>query len=303
MRRGRAPFLHPPLTSFFLQDTPGVLARSVLDAAMVLDVIVGPDSKDSTCIPAGSRSGGDGFASGLLDAAAAAEGSAWPLEGVTVGIPKEFNVEELGKMYARPARPAGVALAFAWNRGLEPCIASAAAVSQDIPHATVAFDATTPTETSRLGGYLPRVLYWSFVDLHLSPPAAKDDSSSNNQCTRFPSNRLLVCVSLPSSPSGADAGVREAWEHTARTATALGATVVEVSMPSVPQVRQSFCVHACIPRSSKGDTQDLAGVFLQNPILLRRTRCQHAPNGTVCAVGMLWKVPCFQYLPLLFGAC
>lgn len=33
-----------------------------------------------------------------------------------------------------------------------------------------------------------------------------------------------------------DAGVREAWENTARTAAALGAAVVEVSMPSVPQV-------------------------------------------------------------------
>ena len=35
----------------------------------------------------------------------------------------------------------------------------------------------------------------------------------------------------------ADAGVREAWEHTAQTAASLGAEVVEVSMPSVPEVR------------------------------------------------------------------
>lgn len=68
---------------------------------MVLDVVAGPDSKDSTCIPSTSRrSAGDGdggFASGLLSAAAAASGSSGPLEGVTVGIPREFNVEELGE--------------------------------------------------------------------------------------------------------------------------------------------------------------------------------------------------------------
>lgn len=34
----------------------------------------------------------------------------------------------------------------------------------------------------------------------------------------------------------ADAGVREAWEHTARAAADLGARVIDVSMPSVPQV-------------------------------------------------------------------
>lgn len=80
-----------------LQDTPGILARTVLDSAMVLDVIAGPDSKDSTCLPAGSRSGGGGgFASGLLGAAAAA-GFSRPLDGMTVGVPRDFNVEELGE--------------------------------------------------------------------------------------------------------------------------------------------------------------------------------------------------------------
>ncbi|CBN78968.1 glutaminyl-tRNA synthase [Ectocarpus siliculosus] len=124
-------------------DTPGVLARSILDAAMVLDVVAGPDSRDSTCIPAGKgRAGGGGFASDLLGAAAAGSSSSWPLEGVTVGIPKEFNVEEL------------------------------------------------------------------------------------------------------------DAGVREAWENTARTAAALGAAVVEVFMPSVPQALAAYAVLASAEASS-----------------------------------------------------
>ena len=38
----------------------------------------------------------------------------------------------------------------------------------------------------------------------------------------------------------ADAGVRGAWEHTARAAADLGASVVEVSMPSVPKVSDMF---------------------------------------------------------------
>ena len=72
---------------------------------MVLDIIAGPDSKDSTCIPARSRSrsgggcgGGDGgFASRILWAAEAAAEMSSPLEGMTVGIPREFNVKELGE--------------------------------------------------------------------------------------------------------------------------------------------------------------------------------------------------------------
>lgn len=73
---------------------------------MVLDVIAGPDSKDSTCIPVGSSSnrGGGGFAAGLLEGSLAADvtGSSWPLKGVTVGIPREFNVEELGETDVGP---------------------------------------------------------------------------------------------------------------------------------------------------------------------------------------------------------
>ncbi|CAM9362906.1 unnamed protein product [Ascophyllum nodosum] len=119
-------------------DTPGILARSVLDSAMVLDVIAGPDAKDSTCLPHGCA--GD-FASGLLRNSRDCALGGW-LEGVTVGIPKEFNVEEL------------------------------------------------------------------------------------------------------------DAGARGAWEHTARTAAALGATIVEVSIPSVPQALAAYAVLASAEASS-----------------------------------------------------
>lgn len=60
---------------------------------MVLDVIAGPDANDSTCLPSGYPGG---FALALL-------GGRWDgkldgcLEGVTVGIPKDFNVKELGE--------------------------------------------------------------------------------------------------------------------------------------------------------------------------------------------------------------
>ncbi|CAM9205011.1 unnamed protein product [Laminaria digitata] len=94
-------------------DTVGILTRSVLDSAMVLDVIAGPDSRDSTCVPSGGGQGG--LASALLDqcgrdqGGAAAAGSS--LEGVTVGIPKEFNVEELGEAF-RYSWGGGVSLPF-----------------------------------------------------------------------------------------------------------------------------------------------------------------------------------------------
>lgn len=88
------------------QDTPGIITRSVLDSAMILDVIAGPDDRDSTCVPP-SSAGGAGvegavgnFTRSLLDASGkdGACSSVGLLEGVTVGIPKEFNVEELGEL-------------------------------------------------------------------------------------------------------------------------------------------------------------------------------------------------------------
>lgn len=59
---------------------------------MVLDAIAGPDSRDSTCI----RMNGAGydFTSALLSEYG--EGCS-SLEGMTVGIPEEFNVKELGE--------------------------------------------------------------------------------------------------------------------------------------------------------------------------------------------------------------
>lgn len=69
---------------------------------MVLDAIAGPDSKDSTCIPAGSSGGpGESFASALGGPCAqgTSGGVTGSLEGITVGIPREFNVKELGKMW------------------------------------------------------------------------------------------------------------------------------------------------------------------------------------------------------------
>jgi aspartyl-tRNA(Asn)/glutamyl-tRNA(Gln) amidotransferase subunit A len=67
-------------------DTPGVLARTVRDAGIVLDAMAGPDERDSTCIQ--QRPPPGGFMAGL-------EGGLPSLKGLTVGVPSEFRVEEL----------------------------------------------------------------------------------------------------------------------------------------------------------------------------------------------------------------
>lgn len=96
------------------QDTIGILTRSVLDSAMVLDVIAGPDARDSTCVQSGAagwplagdscegdgRSGG--LARALLDAGDGGS-AAGTLDGVTVGIPIEFNVDGLREYFVRMA--------------------------------------------------------------------------------------------------------------------------------------------------------------------------------------------------------
>lgn len=62
-------------------DTPGVLARSVPDAATILEVISGIDTHDSSSIP-------EQPLSKTLD-------KRKTLEGVRIGIPKEYHVQEL----------------------------------------------------------------------------------------------------------------------------------------------------------------------------------------------------------------
>ncbi|CAM9288726.1 unnamed protein product, partial [Discosporangium mesarthrocarpum] len=93
-------------------DTVGILARSVLDAAMVLDAIAGQDVRDSTCVPmagagAGARlkEGWGAYARGIVAdpeclgqeqaGQGQGQGRGGRLRGVTVGIPEEFNVAEL----------------------------------------------------------------------------------------------------------------------------------------------------------------------------------------------------------------
>lgn len=83
-------------------DTPGVLARSVADAALVLDCIAGPDDHDSTSLPAPPAG------TPTFSAALPAQGEAPDLRGVTVGVPVQYHVDGLD---------AGVVQW--WSRGVE----------------------------------------------------------------------------------------------------------------------------------------------------------------------------------------
>jgi aspartyl-tRNA(Asn)/glutamyl-tRNA(Gln) amidotransferase subunit A len=62
-------------------DTPALLTKNVLDAALMLNAIVGEDPNDSTSV---------GIPSGLPEPPQRA-----PDHKFTVGIPKEYNVKEL----------------------------------------------------------------------------------------------------------------------------------------------------------------------------------------------------------------
>lgn len=69
-------------------DCPGVLARTVGDAAVVLDAIAGPDPRDSTCLPTPLPGPPDHYHQQTLDPTR-------PLQGVKVGLAAEFRVEEV----------------------------------------------------------------------------------------------------------------------------------------------------------------------------------------------------------------
>eukprot|EP00696_Hemimastix_kukwesjijk_P013345 gnl/Hemi2/26710_TR8978_c0_g1_i1.p1 gnl/Hemi2/26710_TR8978_c0_g1~~gnl/Hemi2/26710_TR8978_c0_g1_i1.p1 ORF type:complete len:525 (+),score=63.01 gnl/Hemi2/26710_TR8978_c0_g1_i1:67-1641(+) len=101
-------------------DTPGVLTRSVPDAALLLDAIVGPDFLDSTCIDDPSPRRKDkskSFSQSLASSPSS-------LAGLTVGIPREYHVAEL---------PEEV-LAL-WAKGIDVLEqAGATVVSISLPH-------------------------------------------------------------------------------------------------------------------------------------------------------------------------
>ena len=76
-------------------DCPGILSRSVDDAAVVLDILAGPDTRDPTCIQ-------DDY----LPVSAELEAGGSRLEGMRVGVPVEFFVEELPESVVRSWREA-----------------------------------------------------------------------------------------------------------------------------------------------------------------------------------------------------
>ncbi|KAE9059150.1 Glutamyl-tRNA(Gln) amidotransferase subunit A, partial [Phytophthora fragariae] len=71
-------------------DTPGIFARSVGDAAVVLKAIAGPDHMDSTCM---TESLPENWCSNTVEASQ--QSSTVDLTGVRVGVPAEYFVEEL----------------------------------------------------------------------------------------------------------------------------------------------------------------------------------------------------------------
>lgn len=72
-------------------DTPGLLARCVKDVALLLDGTAGADDRDPTCAPVPSS---PGVYEAAVDSAACVSSSTC-LRGLRVGIPEDFNVEEL----------------------------------------------------------------------------------------------------------------------------------------------------------------------------------------------------------------
>ena len=110
-------------------DTPGVLARTVLDSALVLDAIAGPDAMDSTAQPLhAAGAGGFGFAAAAREGGGGggggAAGDGQPLAGLVVGVPDEYFVAEMP-----------TAMLELWTRGVEWLVAAGAtAVSVSLPH-------------------------------------------------------------------------------------------------------------------------------------------------------------------------
>ena len=80
-----------PYASSF--DTPGVLARTVREAAVVANVMSGADPADSTC-SLGSTS--------FVPPTAVELATSAPFAGLRVGVPVEYRVAELAPEVALP---------------------------------------------------------------------------------------------------------------------------------------------------------------------------------------------------------
>lgn len=82
-------------------DCPGVLARTVGDAAMMLDAMAGHDARDSTCAVGEEGRPKQGWAADVathLTGAAGngnGNGKGRGLKGLRVGVPREFRVAEM----------------------------------------------------------------------------------------------------------------------------------------------------------------------------------------------------------------
>jgi len=77
-------------------DTPGVVARSVLDAALLTDALAStaPDRRDANSMHAPPHPKGKGGVGPLASAAGAVAGEGC-LQGLVVGVPRAFHVAEL----------------------------------------------------------------------------------------------------------------------------------------------------------------------------------------------------------------
>eukprot|EP00741_Cyanophora_paradoxa_P016529 tig00020927_g15960.t1 len=131
-------------------DCPSIVARSVEDAALLLDAVAGPDEMDPTCVDSPAHE-------------AAAPSLSRPLAGLTVGIPAELHVKELPEPALRAWRAAAGRLRAAGAR--------VAAVS--LPHTRAALPAYYILASAEASSNLARYDGVRYGHREEGPPGAR----------------------------------------------------------------------------------------------------------------------------------
>ncbi|ETV86211.1 aspartyl/glutamyl-tRNA(Asn/Gln) amidotransferase, A subunit, variant 4 [Aphanomyces astaci] len=145
-------------------DTPGILAKTIRDAAIVLHAIAGPDGHDSTALPDKLPSQWE----------PASETDATNTKQLTVGVPKEYYVKELPESILK-----------VWDQGIEWLLQSGVRVVEAslpttkyaLPTYYILACAEASSNLSRYDG----VRYGFRAELNNEAAAAAVADASNNQ--------------------------------------------------------------------------------------------------------------------------
>eukprot|EP00823_Brevimastigomonas_motovehiculus_P008855 TRINITY_DN830_c0_g1_i1.p1 TRINITY_DN830_c0_g1~~TRINITY_DN830_c0_g1_i1.p1 ORF type:complete len:630 (-),score=166.92 TRINITY_DN830_c0_g1_i1:148-2037(-) len=186
-------------------DTVGILSQAVEDSRILLEILEGRDEKDSTSLPISSFHRRSSVSSSSLSSASASASSSSSqpscslsssssLKGVRIGIPKEYNVEELSEE-----------IRSCWSRAIDWLIErGATVVPVSLPHTALSLPTYYVLAPAEAASNFARYdgLRYGFSSFSTTPSSSSSSSSaSSSSFSNHASSSLTPELSLSSSAS------------------------------------------------------------------------------------------------------